>query len=169
MKTIHLFLIVLVAYIPLAYFLFFFTLPPVVNFDHFLEEYQPRSLKLYLAPTLDQRPHNEKTGYKTWYVSSIADGDYEQAFGDEINQALAKSLQPTFVLEKNKKDADLTVQVEVKHFYGEYFRTVEAALWELYTGVALFLPRVVSDFIPYNHFAGRVAMNITLISIQDLI
>jgi hypothetical protein len=161
MKKIFL-VIVPLAYIPIAYLLFFHSCAPRITFD--ITPVEGRAMqRLFIYEIRDARPLNEKTGYDIVYIRSISDGDYPKGFGSEFGAGLRRSLGNAFTVVDNSDAADVTMQVTVKHFYGEYFRSFEAALCEFGSAPALFLPRLVTDAIPYNAFAGRAAVDVSVV------
>jgi hypothetical protein len=86
---------------------------------------------------------------------------FPKGFPGDFREGLRTSLGRTVELVDSASAADMTMKVTVRHFYGEYFRSFEAALLEFGSGLLLFLPRLVTDAIPYNAFAGRAALFIS--------
>ncbi len=119
-----------------------------------------KSHKIYIQSIEDLRPVNERVGYQIFYVSSITDLDYKDGFLNEFRGGFQDGLGEVTTLVSEKKDSDVTLQVTIHHFYGEYSQTVKTVLWEYGTALLLFIPRLVTDAIPYNSFAGRVAMDL---------
>ncbi|MBN1533460.1 MAG: hypothetical protein JXA20_12400 [Spirochaetes bacterium] len=115
---------------------------------------------LYIEEIDDRRPQNEKTGYDVLYLKSISDGDYRKGFAAELDGALRKSLGRAFRIVPDRDGAELRMKVTVRHFYGEYDRSVTATVYELGSALLLFIPRLVTNMIPYDRFAGRAAMDL---------
>ena len=146
-------------YIVLAYTLFISSCSPTIRFD--VDGLSTRRISLYLYPIEDKRPVNERIGYTIFYVDSISDEDYAEGFVKEFQEGLAGSLEEYFILVENQKDADIVLRTTVHHFYGEYSQTVKTVFWEYGTALLLFIPRLFTDAIPYNSFAGRVAFDLS--------
>ena len=77
--------------------------------------------------------------------------------------AMVRGFGKAFTIVQSRDRADAVMTCAVKHFYGEYFRTVKAGVWEFSSALLLFIPRLVTDAIPYNAFAGRAAMDISFV------
>lgn len=113
------------------------------------------NIKLFINKIKDARPVNEHVGYKIFYVSSISDADYKQGFAVEFRRAISDAMGGSFQIVEASNKADLMLDIEVLHFYGEYSQSVKSVFLE-YTGfLCLYIPRLITDAIPYNHFAGR--------------
>jgi len=147
-----------IVYIILAYVLFFSSCSPRIRFD--LGRSGPRKDKIFMHKIEDLRPVNEKEGYKIFYIDSISDEDYEQEFITEFRHGIFEKLKESFVIVQDEQNADVVLDISVRHFYGEYSRTVKTVFWEYCTAILLFIPRLVTDAIPYNSFAGRIAMDL---------
>jgi hypothetical protein len=145
-------------YIILAYLLFFSSCSPTIQFKF---KNPKRSQKtIYVKSVRDIRPVNERVGYKIFYIDSISDDDYADGFLNEFNEGLNDALQDCFKLVENEEEADIKLEVTVIHFYGEYSQSVKTVFWEYGSGLLLFIPRLLTDAIPYNHFAGRAAFKL---------
>jgi len=149
--------ILLIVYITAAYILFLSSCTPTIRFDIEPQKEFPRR-KIYIQQVEDRRPVNERRGYKIFYVDSISDEDYADGFLNEFKGGLGKGLEEHFSIVSDKDTAEVTLNVTVHHFYGEYSQTVKTVFWEYGTGLLLFIPRLVTDAIPYVAFAGRVSI-----------
>ncbi|MBW1767162.1 MAG: hypothetical protein JRJ02_05775 [Deltaproteobacteria bacterium] len=149
----------IILYFALAYIIFFSSCSPRIRFDTGLQG--PQIKRIFLQKLEDIRPINEKEGYKIFYVDSISDKDYDHGFLAEFRRGLIKKLDESFILVLDKEKADIVMDISVRHFYGEYSQSVKTVFWEYGTVILLFLPRLITDAIPYNRFAGRVAMDLS--------
>lgn len=126
----------------------------------------PRSKLERPAVTLekiaDLRPPNERLGYKIFYVSSISDSDYTRGFLPTFEKGLKKGLAKYFELHTDSSVEFLRMRVEVLHFYGEHSRSLRSVLLEKLAWGLLQTPRLITNFLPYNHFAGRVTIGFTI-------
>ena len=126
-----------------------------------LDSIKTEKPKLFIGDIQDLRPVNERQGYKIFYIKSINDEDYKKGFMIEFKNGLFKSLERPFEIVSQADDADYRLTVKVSHFYGEFSHTVKTVFYEYCAYTCLFIPRLITDFIPYNAFAGRVAMELT--------
>lgn len=132
---------------------------PRIRFD--LEPTTVNRKRIFIDTIEDFRPLNERQGYKIFYVDSISDDDYEGGFLNEFKRGFISSLGDSFTLVSQAEHSDISLKLSVYHFYGEYSQTVKTVLWEYGTVILLFIPRLVTDLIPYNTFAGRVAIDLS--------
>jgi hypothetical protein len=132
---------------------------PHINFN--IEVPDGQAKKLFIRGVRDNRPYNEKLGYKVFFIKSIADTDYKIGFTEEFRAGLTRGLGKEVELVGAAEDADLILDVKVNHFYGEFARTVKTVVYEYLSWILLGIPRLFTDFIPYNDFAGRAAMDLT--------
>jgi hypothetical protein len=154
-----LFIIAPLMYLPVMYLLFIHSCAPRIRF--YIEPASGARQHLFIGEMRDERPRNERIGYKVIYINSIADDDYPGGFGNELRNGMERGFGKAFTIVHNREGADAVMTCVVKHFYGEYFRTVKAGVWEFGTALLLFIPRLVTDAIPYNAFAGRAAMEVS--------
>lgn len=122
-----------------------------------IESSTPSPPRLALGEIIDARPVHEHVGYKIFYIDSITDSDYAEGFVPTFRQGLTEALQQHFQLVDTGAATDLTLEVEVRHFFGEYARPLESVVFENLALLCLGIPRLVGDLIPYNAFAGRVS------------
>jgi hypothetical protein len=148
----------IILYLILAYILFFSSCSPRIRFDPGLNV--PHKNRVFMHGIKDLRPVNEKQGYKIFYIDSISDDDYKPGFRTEFKQAIYKKLHESFIFVSDEKKADVVLNIIVNHFYGEYSRSVKTVFWEYGTVLLLFIPRLATDAIPYNSFAGRVTIDL---------
>lgn len=125
-----------------------------------LEAIPAPRLRLAIDSITDARPPNERSGYDIFYITSISDADYDHGFVNELRAALVTALDEPFTLVDSETDADVHLDVVARHFYGEYARSVKTVFLEYAACILLCLPRLISDAIPYNHFAGRAALQL---------
>jgi hypothetical protein len=157
-----LFVILLLLYLPVMYLLFIHSCAPRMRFC--IDPLQGGArLRLFIGEMSDERPRNERIGYKVIYINSISDEDYRGGFGNELRNGMERGFGKAFTIVHNRDRADVVMACAVRHFYGEYFRTVKAGVWEFGTALLLFIPRLVTDAIPYNTFAGRAAMDVSFV------
>jgi len=142
-------------------FIFYFACSPTIRFTVLpTKTVATKKIKLFINSISDNRPYNEKIGYKIFYVESISDKDYENGFINEFRTGITRALKEKFILVSNKKDADLILDVTVEHFYGEYSRGVMTVFYEKASIILLYIPRLFTDFISYNTFAGRISFTL---------
>ncbi|MCG8336622.1 MAG: hypothetical protein MJE63_19110 [Proteobacteria bacterium] len=146
-------------YLVLITFLFVTSCSPTIRFD--VDGPSKKEKRVYLQEVSDKRPVNERVGYKIFYVDSISDEDYPEGFAAEFRMGIRDALEDYFIIVKDKSSADVVLHVDVHHFYGEYSQTVKTVFWEYGSALLLFIPRLLTDAIPYNEFAGRVAFDMS--------